>query len=107
MGWSEQGYRIEMAEGDYGIQLPVTFSGMTLTESDSIRFVFLTAKNGRVLLEKEFTNISDNAVNLVFTEEESAIFTPRTYVYRLDWYQNGLFMCNMIPEGIFKVVDKA
>lgn len=105
--WAVQGVSLQMAEGDYGIQLPVTISGTTLTASDTLKFVFLTAKNGLVLLEKEFTNISDNTVNLELTEEESALFPPKMYVYRMDWYQDGNFMCNIIPEANFKVVDKA
>lgn len=105
--WAVQGLTIQMAEGDYGIQLPVTVSGTTLTASDTLKFVILTAKNGRVLLEKEYTNISENTVNLELTEEESALFTPRIYTYRLDWYQDGQFMCNVIPEATFRVVDKA
>lgn len=105
--WAVQGLTIQMAEGDYGIELPVTISGTTLTASDTLKFVILTAKNGRVLLEKEYTNISENTVNLELTEEESALFTPRIYVYRLDWYQDGQFMCNLISEAMFWVVDKA
>lgn len=105
--WAVQGMSLQMAEGDYGIELPVTVSGTTLAASDSLKFTFLAAKNGRVILEKEFTNISDNTVNLELTEAESALFEPKSYVYRLDWYQDGNFMCNVIPEATFRVVDKA
>lgn len=105
--WAVQGMSLQMAEGDYGIELPVTISGTTLAASDSLKFTFLTAKNGRVILEKEFTNISENTVNLELTEAETALFEPKTYVYRLDWYQDGNFMCNVIPEATFRVVDKA
>lgn len=105
--WAVNGTNLQMAEGDYGISIPVTVSGTTLSASDTLKFVFLAAKNGRVILEKEFTNISENTVNLELTEEESALFTPRMYVYRLDWYQDGNFLCNIIPEASFKVVDKA
>jgi hypothetical protein len=41
------------------------------------------------------------------TEEESALFPVGVYCYRLDWYQEGTFMCNIIPDAVFKVVDKA
>lgn len=105
--WAVQGMTIQMAEGDYGIQLPITVSGTTLTASDALKITILTAKNGRVILEKEFTDISENTANLELTEAESALFEPRVYVYRLDWYQDGQFMCNLISEAIFRVVDKA
>ena len=104
--WAVTGINLQMAEGDYGIELPVTISGTTLTASDTLKFVILTARNGRVILEKRYTP-ENNTINLELPEEESALFPPKMYVYRLDWYQNGSFMCNIIPEAYFKVVDKA
>ena len=56
MAWNVTNLNLSMAEGDYGIALPVPVGG---------------------------------------------------YVYCLDWYQNGNFMCNIIPSAQFKVVDKA
>ena len=96
-----------MAEGDYGIQLPVTVKGTTLTASDSLKFTFKRETNGSVLLEKEYTNIAENTVQLQFSAQESAKFPVGMYVYALDWYQNGVFMCNIILSAKFKVVDKA
>lgn len=104
--WAVTGTNLQMAEGDYGIELPVTVSGATLSGSDTLKFVFLAAKNGRTILEKEYTP-ANNSVSLEFTEAESALFPPQAYLYRLDWYQDGAFMCNVIPEAVFKVVDKA
>ena len=40
--WAVQGMSLQMAEGDYGIELPVTISGTTLSAADSFKFVFLT-----------------------------------------------------------------
>lgn len=96
-----------MSEGDYGIKLPVTVSGTTLTASDSLRFTFKDSRNGTVLLVKEFANIEDNTVDLEFTQEESALFGCGNYVYSLDWYQDGNFQCNIVEVGVFKVGDKA
>lgn len=94
-----------MAEGDWGVKLPVTVSGVTFSEHDSIKIVI---KNGETtLVEKEYTNITQNTVNLELTEAESALLSVGSYVYRLDWYQDGAFMCNIIPISTFKVVDKA
>ena len=98
---------LQMAEGDYGIQLPVTINGTTLTEHDSLKFVFKTRKNGNTILEKEYTADGENTVNLEFTESESARFPVGLYAYSLDWYQDGVFMCNIILCSLFKVVDKA
>lgn len=104
--WAVTGMALTMAEGDYGISLPVTVSGATMTDNDTLKFTFLAAKNGDTILEKEYTP-ANNTVSLEFTEAESALFPPKTYLYRLDWYQDGNFMCNVIPGAVFKVVDKA
>lgn len=105
--WVSNGSTIQMTEGDYGIKLPFSVSGTTLAASDSLRFTFKDVINGTPILEKEYTNIQQNAADLEFTEAESSLFPIGTYVYNLDWYQDGNFMCNIIPLGVFKVVDKA
>lgn len=93
-----------MTEGDYGIELPITVSGVTLGASDSLK---ITIANGTPIIEKEFSDISQNTVNLFLTESESALLPVGTYVYSLDWYQNGSFLCNIVPFGLFEVGDKA
>ena len=94
-----------MAKGDWGVELPVTVSGATFAANDSLKIVI---KNGETtLVEKEYTNITQNTVKLELTEAESALLPIGVYVYRLDWYQDGAFMCNIIPVSTFKVVDKA
>ena len=94
-----------MAEGDWGVELPVTVSGATFAANDSLKIVI---KNGETtLVEKEYTNITQNTVKLELTEAESALLPIGVYVYRLDWYQDGAFMCNIVPVSTFKVVDKA
>lgn len=96
-----------MAEGDYGLALPISISGTTLGAQDSIKLTFKTAVNGDEILSKTFDGITDNTVSLELTDEESALFSVGVYVYCLDWYQNGNFMCNIIPYAQFRVVDKA
>lgn len=97
----------QMAEGDYGIELQITAHGPTLTANDSVKFVFKQRKNGPTILEKEYTSIQNNVINLEFTKEDSEKFNVGSYVYRLDWYQDGEFMCNIVESACFKVVDKA
>ena len=104
--WSNEGNNIKMAEGDFGIALPVTVSGVTLSVQDTLRFVFKRMRNGETILTKEYIPVNGMAP-LEFTEEESALFRVGEYVYSLDWYQNGSFLCNVIPWAKFKVVDKA
>ena len=104
--WDVSGTKIKVPEGDYGIQLPVTVYGTTLSAQDKLRFIFKDDVDGVTILEKEFTPVN-NTVNLEFTESEGGLFSPGAYVYRMDWYQNGIFMCNLIPVGIFVVVNVA
>ena len=95
-----------MAEKDWGITLPVVVSGTTLTTSDVLKFTFKKKKNGETILEKEYTPIQ-NTANFDLSETETDLFPAGEYVYSLDWYQDGAFMCNIIAAAFFKVVDKA
>ena len=105
--WNVNGQDLKMVEGDWGIQLPVKVDGTTLTESDELKFAIKTSVNGETLISKTFSNITLNTVNLELTEAESKLLSVGTYVYSLDWYQDGAFMCNIIPSARFRVVDKA
>lgn len=105
--WNVNGKNISMAEGDFGLALPSTINGIEFSSGDSVRFTFKDIVDGNTILVKEFSNISNNTVYLIFTEEESALFAVGKYVYALDWYHDGVFMCNIIPVGNFKVVNKA
>lgn len=105
--WNTSGNNISMAEGDFGIDLPITISGTTFVASDSLKLIIKNVLNGNTIIEKDFTNIQDNTVNLTLASSESALLPVGQYVYSLDWYQAGQFMCNIIPISGFKVVDKA
>ena len=107
MAWNVTNQNLTMAEGDYGIALPVEIIGVELDNQDSIKLTFKDEMNGDTILEKNYDGIVDNTISLEFTEEESALFPVGGYVYCLDWYQNGNFMCNIITSAQFRVVDKA
>ena len=107
MAWNVTGQNLSIVEGDFGIALPVEIGGVTLGAQDSIKLTFKAAVNGEAILAKEFDGIIDNTVSLELTEEETALLPVGAYVYSLDWYQSGNFMCNIIPSASFKVVDKA
>ena len=105
--WKVSGTQMRMSEGDYGITLPVVVSGITLGAGDTLRYTFKNAVNQDVILVKDFDNITENTVNFVLTAAESALFGPGAYVYSLDWYQDGVFLCNLVEVGKFHVGDKA
>lgn len=107
MAWTVMGNDLQMAEGDYGVQLPITISGMEFSAADCVKLTIKTAKNGEVILEKDFTNIQHGTINLELTAAESALFGVGAYVYRLDAYQDGNYLNNIIPLAAFKVVDVA
>ena len=98
--------QLQMVEGDYGIALPFTFTGIEFSENDCMKFTFKKYPNGYTILEKVFENITNNTIQLEFTEQESMLFTSGNYVFSLDWYQNDSFLGNIINNGSFKVVDK-
>lgn len=106
MAWSVKNTTLSMAEGDWGVALPITVDEVTFTENDVLKFTFKDQNNGNTLLIKEYPPV-ENTVNLSFTEAETALFPVGQYVYSLDWYQSGAFLCNIIPTATLKVVDKA
>lgn len=105
--WVVNKQTLQMTEGDWGIELPISIDGVTLTAGDEVMVTIKTDKNGETVLIKNYENISNNTVNLSLTEAESKLLKVGSYVYSLDWYQDGAFMCNIIPSAPFKVVDKA
>ena len=98
---------IKMTEGDWGVDLPITIDGTQLSENDKVLLTLKTAVNGEVILTKTFENITENMIRLNLTEEETALLPVGDYAYSLDWFQSGVFLCNIIPSAVFKVVDKA
>ena len=103
--WNVNGITLNMTEGDWGVKLPVTVTGVTFTANDSVRIKI--QQDETTIIEKEYTNITQNTFDLEFTEAESALLPVGSYLYSLDWYQDGAFMCNIIPSGMFLVGDKA
>lgn len=105
--WVVNGNDLKMAEGDYGVILPIKITGMTFGASDSAQLVIKNKMNGEVLITKTFTNIQNNTINLELTQAESEMLTVGTYYYRLDAYQDGNYLNNLIPYASLKVVDVA
>lgn len=104
--WHISGNNLQMAEGDYGLDLPITINGTTLSAADTIKITIKSAKNGSTIIERDMTP-NENTVKLTLTEAESALLPVGCYAYSIDWYQDGNFMCNIIPCADLKVVDKA
>lgn len=100
-------HTLQMTEGDYGVELPITIKGITLTQNDEIVITVKNRNNCNTVLVKSFTGIENNTVRFELTAEESALMKVGAYTYTLDWCQDGNFMCNIIPSAAFIVADKA
>ena len=107
MAWytNDATLRIEMTEGDFGVELPLTVEGITLSANDVLNFVIVG--NGEEIISKVYDDIQENTITLVITEGETALLPVGGYAYRLDWYQDNAFMCNLAPMGAFIVGKKA
>ena len=107
MAWtaSDSTLAISMTEGDFGIELPLIFEGITFSENDLLNFVIVVG--GTEVISKTYENIQENSISLVITEEETSLLPVGRHEYRLDWYQNDAFMCNLAPTGVFCVGKKA
>lgn len=105
--WNVNGNALQMVAGDYGVELPITVTGVTFAATDEMKLAVKNSRSGETLIEKTFNNIQQNTINLELTEAESALLPVGCYTYILDWYQNGAFLCNVIPAAHFKVVGKA
>ncbi len=105
--WKVNTMTILMTEGDFGIDLPIVINGITLTASDTIALTIKDKPNGDIVITKTFTNIANNTITLTLTEAETALLPVGAYTYTIDWYQNNAFMCNIVEQANFKVVDKA
>ncbi len=102
MAWTVEDNEITMCEGDYGIDLPITITGVELTDADSLMITIRETINapGDPVLVKSFTEA------LSLSADDTLQLPVGKYVYSLDWYKNDQFMCNIIPKAPFKVVDK-
>lgn len=105
--WDYSGNYLSMAEHDFGNDLTIKVKDVTFENGDTLVFDIKTQMNGETILTKTFTSIINNSVVLNLTEEDSAKLPIGTYVYSLDIFRDGVRLCNIIPVGLFRVVDKA
>ena len=103
--WSVNGTTIRMVAGEYGVDLPLTVSGTTLTANDELRLSI--KQGGETVLEKTYAEIVDNAINVRLTEAESETLPAGKYLYSLAWFQDGVFLCYLIKKALFEVVSAA
>lgn len=105
----EEKKRITMTEGDFGIVLPIEIDTdrTELTSNDKFVFKIFKEINSEAIIEKVFENITNNTIELSFTREESEKLEIGDYYYDLDWFQEDVFLSNILRKKKFKVNDKA
>ena len=103
----EEKKKIEMTEGDFGIALPVEIEGIDVSNADKFVLKIFKEINGQAIIEKVFENITNNTIELSFTQEESEKLEIGDYYYDLDWFQEDVFLSNILAKKRLKVSDKA
>ena len=107
MAWNVIGNYLQICEGDFGIGLPATLHDAQMGDGDAVKLTIKTAVDGETIIEKIFDNIVENTFEIKLTAAESALLPIGEYVYAVDWYHDGEFLCNIVPSALFKVVNKA
>ena len=100
-----KGKTIVMVQGDYGIELPIRFKGVSIGQDETIEFRIIN-KIGETKIRKTYANIQDNTIALEFTQQETSLLKPADYKYSIDLYKNGVFLANIVNCSEFKVEVK-
>lgn len=95
---------ITIVEGDYGIEYRLNIIKGTPSIEDSFLFTIRDI-NGLEKVSKTYTNIT-TYIPVVLTEQESAVLSPKVYLYSVDWYRDGIFQSNVVNGEKFIVEKK-
>lgn len=105
-----KGHKIEMTEGDFGIVLPfelILKEGETIDSGDVFKINIYKEINADPIVAKEYTNIQNNTIDFVLSENDTELLEVGSYYYDLDWYSGETLLNNIIPEEDFEVIEKA
>lgn len=100
---AESGLDIEMNKGDFGVILTVNFDDIANT---NIKFI-ISDLNKNAIIEKTFDNITDNKIDLVLTEEETAKLDVGRYTWSLYQYVENELKNTLVVGKTFKVKEGA
>lgn len=102
----KEGDIIMMDEGDYGLSLPFKLSGNVLA-TDKIKFRIKDNVYSDLIIEKEFTNLTEEdgkfLFELNFSKENSEKLKEGTYHYGIKQYRDDEFLNTIVDDEIFKV----
>jgi hypothetical protein len=97
------GNKIQMVKGDFGLPLPIPIPEQNIASDEEIKFI-IEESNGKEILVKKYSNITNNQFELSFTKEESEKLKAKTYLYKIDWYKEEVFKGNIVRDEIFEVL---
>ena len=100
---AESSLNIEMNKGDFGVILTVNFDDIADT---NIKFI-ISNLNKNAIIEKTFDNITDNKIDLVLTEEETAKLDVGRYAWSLYQYVENELKNTLVVGKTFKVKEGA
>lgn len=94
--------KIKMNKGDFGIILTFKFSDIAAT---NIKIIIYNSKSK--IIEKPYTNISDNTIEFKLTEEESKLLETGDYMYKVYQYKDGQLKNTLLIDKDFIVEEGA
>lgn len=95
-----QGKDIQMNQGDFGIELPMTISNVL--SGDKIEFeIYESNKNN--IIKKTLTYRNERFI-FVLTEEETEKLREKVYLYRVIQYRDEVLQNTINEDSLFEVV---
>lgn len=95
-----QGKDIQMNQGDFGIELPMTISNAL--SGDKIEFeIYESNKNN--IIKKTLTYRNERFI-FVLTEEETNKLNEKTYLYKVVQYREDVLQNTINEDSLFEVV---
>ena len=100
-----QNQSISMVEGEFGEALEINFTDMSFSSRDTLALRIFKTK-GTTIIEKTYSDVSNNQIILRLTQQESNKLSPGEYRYEIDWYQDGFFQITLLRNKLFRVLEK-
>lgn len=96
---------IKMVEGDFGLPLPITVTGTTISNDETIKITINNMEKEEIF-SQEYKDIKNNTFDLIFTEEQSKELKEGMYTYSIDWFKGTTFLGNIVNGEMFEVEGK-
>lgn len=104
---ADENLNIKMIEKDYGLKLPIQLETDVLGNEDKFVIKIFKRINEKPIIVKEYENIKENTIEFELTKEESELLKVGRYFYDLDWFQENLFLGNIIAKKKIIIEEKA